>query len=601
MREHSTQTVETESNAEEQANSETVDDGLRRQILRAMGTVPIAASIAGCSGGDSNNGGGGSGVDLAGRGADEYGDVVDITIDAPVLQNIPDIQREIGKNWNKELGVQYEVKTTSWGTYLTKVWIQQNFDQMAWTFFGGSPERVDPQFYLSVPTTGMPMNVSSFSDSKYDELYQKYINTYGFEAKNEICKEMQTYWHNNIVSPINTAWPVFLQPYNSSKWDITPTKIIGANAAATMSIITAKPKTDDTTLTLGGQEVNQRPNIAAPTANAMDWLFRNVYDTCRRMTLDGKFENWALKSLERRDKTTFDLTLREGMKFHDGEPLTAEDLKFTFEFLSSHTFGKIDQHVEPVQKVTKQTDLTARVHLDKPWSTFTTSTLVYAWILPAHIWRDVPNQVNKPVNWDQKVGDNPPGEYAASGPLQVRSVSPDHIEFVAYKDHFSGHPAYDELIYERLGSPEAIRSNLVKGNIDLPIQVPTPSIAKKTAKQSKDIELIKTNSIQTWCYSFNTNNPPGDDLTFRKAARATTPSQKIIEVYRRGAGIQSDSTYIHPEHPWKFGRDDLPTMKEMYNPKKARQMLEDAGYAWDDQGRLRYPKGRETGSAETTQ
>jgi peptide/nickel transport system substrate-binding protein len=582
-------------------DAEGIEDERRRQLLRTLGTIPIAASVAGCSsGGDGGDGDGGSGgggggggsgdgPDLAGRGPDEYGDVVDITIDAPVLMNLPDIQREIGNTWERELGVQFEVVTTSWGTYLSKIWVEQNYDHMAWTFFGGSPERVDPSYYLSIPTEGRVQNVSNFSDPEYQEMYEEYTNTYDSEERDRIVGEMQQYWHENIVSPINTCWPVIQQPHNSAKWDIQKTAFIGAHTAATMSIISAEPKTDDTTLTLGGQEVNQRPNVTAPTANAMDWLFRSIYDTPRRMTFDGEFENWALDSVDRIDDTTIDLTLREGQQFHDGEDLTAEDLKFTFEFLSNHTFGKIDAHVDPVESVDTQTDLTARVNLERPWSTFLTSSLVYTWILPKHIWESVPDEVEEPVNWKQEVGDDPPGEYAASGPFQVVEVSPDYIELEAYDDHFSEYPNYDKLVYERLGSTEAIRSNLVEGNVDLPVAPSTPSVAQQTVEQSQDLELIESNAVRTFCYSFNTNNPPGDDLTFRKAARATTPSQKIIDVYRRGAGIPSDSTYVHPEHPWGLGQGDLPTMQEMYDPEGARQMLEDAGYAWDGQGRLHYP------------
>jgi len=277
------------------------------------------------------------------------------------------------------------------------------------------------------------------------------------------------------------------------------------------------------------------------------------------------------------------------MEFHDGEPVTAEDLQFTFEFLSTYTFGKIDEHVEPIDSVGLETDLTVRVDLERPWATFTTNTLVYAWLLPRHIWEGVPDQVDEPVNWDQQVGEDPPGEWAASGPLKVRSVSPERIELEAYDNHFSGYPKYDELIYQELGSEEAIRTELVEGNIAFPIQTPSVAVAEQAAEQSDQIEAIRENGLTTQCYSFNTGVPPGDDLVFRKATRKVVPSQKIIDVHNRGAGIQSDSTYIHPEHPLDIGREDLPMMTDMRDPEEARVMLEEAGYAWDEQGRLHYP------------
>ncbi|NHN48052.1 hypothetical protein G9464_10635 [Halostella sp. JP-L12] len=562
---------------------DSLKEAKRRQVLKSLGAVAAAGSLAGCSSGDDDS------PDLAGRGSDDYGDTIELSIDAPRLQNIPDIMRDIGNHWEQELGITFNIETTSWGTYLDMIWIQQDYENVAWTFFGGSPERFDPQFFLSVHTPDNPQNVSNWTDPEYTELYQEYTRTFDEERRNEIVGEMQTMWHEDHASTVNICWPVDLFPYDAERWNLEPTTMIGAGAASTMTLITAEPQGDETSLIIGGEEVNQRPNVTAPTANAMDWLFRSVYDTCRRLSLDGEFINWAIENFEVIDETTIDLTLREGMEFHDGEPVTAEDLQFTFEFLSSYTFGKIDTHVQPIDSVSLETDLTARVHLEDPWANFTTNTLVYTWILPVHIWGDVPNQVDEPVNWSQEVGNNPPGDWAASGPLQVRSVSPERIELEAYDDHFSDYPQYDELIYQRQGSEEAVRSELVEGNIHAKLQVPSVSMANQAADQGDHIELIEEDSLLTQCYSFNVNNSPGDDLVFRKALRACTNANQMMQVHRRGHAVESDSTYIHPEHPLELGRDDLPTMPEMYDPENARQMLEDADYAWDDNGQLRYP------------
>lgn len=560
----------------------------RREVIESMSLAAVAASVGTLAGCTSSSGSNESGnVNLAGRGTDDFGEVVQITFDLPQFAGYPDVGREIANHWKEQLGIQTELVTTSWGTYLNMVWIDQEFDQWAMTPFGGSPERFHPQFYLSVPTGTQPMNVSSFEDPEYTEMFEELTQTLGIEEQRPLIKEMQTYWHENIVSPVSYMWPENVQPYNAREWNITPTELIGATSTSTMTITKAEPKGDRTKLLVGGQEVNQRPNVTAPTANAMDWLFRSVYDTCRRLSFEGEFVNWAAESVDKIDPTTFDITLREGMKFHDGEPVTAEDLKFSFEFLSEYTFGKIDAHVEPIDSVSTETDLTARVNLERRWATFPTNTLVYAWILPEHIWGEVPEVTDEPVNWDQTVGDNPPGEWAASGPLKIREVAPERIELEAYDDHFSGFPKYDEFIYQTLGSEEAIRRELVEDNIDLALQTPSDAIAEKALEQGDHLEAVRETGLTTQCYSFNTQAKPGDDLTFRKATRKVVPTELIIDVHARGNGIQSDSTYIHPKQ--EFGRDDLPTMKEMYDPEAARQMLEDAGYGWDGQGRLHYP------------
>jgi peptide/nickel transport system substrate-binding protein len=581
------------------ANLGNFDSEDRRDFIKKMGLTAIVGSggaLAGCAGNGNSNGNGNSGssdgngeADLAGRGSDDFGEPVEIKFDFPELLNYPDHGRAIANLWEAELGIVPEMVTTSWGTYLDMVWIGQGFDQWAWTGFGGSPERFHPQFFLSVPTEDQPLNVSSYSDPEYEEMYEEFTQTVDVDEQIELAKEMQRFWHENIVSPVSYAWPVNIMPYDSENWDIEPTKLVGASSESTMTLITAEPTGDDTTLLMGGQEVNQRPNVVAPTANAMDWFFRIAYDTCVRLDLDGNFVNWALSDIEQIDGQTYDLTLREDMEFHDGEPVTAEDLQFTFEFLSEYTFGKIDEHVEPIESVDLETDLTARVNLNQRWATFTTNTLVYSWILPRHIWEDVPDQSEEPVNWTQEVGDDPPGDWVASGPFKVRSVSPERIEFEAYDDHFSGYPNYDGIIYQTLGSQEALRSELVEDNIDISMGTPSTQIARLAEEQADHISTTESNSFATQCYSFNTQEPPGDDLVFRKATRKVLPVDEIIEVHRRGAAIESDSTYIHPEHP-VFESVDLPTVSEMRDPEEARVMLEEAGYAWDEEGRLRYPQ-----------
>ena len=122
------------------------------------------------------------------------------------------------------------------------------------------------------------------------------------------------------------------------------------------------------------------------------------------LRLDGELnlKPCAAESYELVNPTTYDLTLRPGMKWHDNKPVTIEDAKFTFDYLLKWKPPFWDSFMSPVKSAEIIGPATLRVHLNGPSATFDRLSLVQITILPKHVWENVPDKVGvkSPMEWD---------------------------------------------------------------------------------------------------------------------------------------------------------------------------------------------------------
>ena len=116
---------------------------------------------------------------------------------------------------------------------------------------------------------------------------------------------------------------------------------------------------------------------------------------------------------------TVDVTIREGMKFHDGKPLTSGDVKFTFDLMIKHKAPYFKTCLGPVKSVEVIDLYKIRFHLEKAYAPFVTQTLTMIPLLPKHVWE----KLEKPKEYQNSelvysftkiFGDNPQTHKRAS-------------------------------------------------------------------------------------------------------------------------------------------------------------------------------------------
>ena len=182
-------------------------------------------------------------------------------------------------------------------------------------------------------------------------------------------------------------------------------------------------------------------------------------------------------------------------------------------------------------------------------------------------------------NPQQFANDNPVG----SGPYKVkyrREGSELYLE--RREDHFDA--PLSDLLYVVYGSAEIVAQSLKTGSIDVSFQpVPPAAVAEMEANESLEVVEAQSNGINSLRYK--TTGPVFWNRDLRRALFYAIPYQRIAdEIYGGKAALTA--TQITPVNAY-WHNNNIP--KPAYDLDKARQILEEAGFTWDADGRLHFP------------
>jgi peptide/nickel transport system substrate-binding protein len=276
--------------------------------------------------------------------------------------------------------------------------------------------------------------------------------------------------------------------------------------------------------------------------------------------------------------------LVKNAKWHDGQPFTSKDVKFTLDYVIDNQMEMFSDYVSHVTSVDTPDDYTVVLTTDIP-----TATMEAIWIpmLPEHIWKNVdPKSIQ---TYEEK---NPIG----TGPFKfVEWKKGEYLKLAANDDYFGGRPAIDEVIFVHYANSDVMIQALKLGEIDVASSVP-PTMFEDLSKTAniKTIERPQIGfvelGINTWDTSLTKNNPDLPDLAsiesqgnpllldkrIRTAMSHAIDRQKIVDIVLLGHGTPG-STLVSPGTP--FWHLELPP-DQLYefNLEKAKKILQDAGY-----------------------
>ena len=535
----------------------------RREVLKMTGGVAGLTSVAGC---------------LGGGGDGDHGELVpELDLLLPQFLSFDDHGRQISTQWENSLGIRIDYEVIDWNTYLDRVFSEPfDYPHMAHASYAGTPERIDPEFIFSTLVSDSVQNKSFYENSEYDEVYNEYLQAFDDEEKNQAIEKLQNIILEDVPIIEYFRSPT-ANPTNTADWDIEPTQLLGSGAAATQTHLLAEPTGDESMLVIGWDGRYNQPNPMNVISGPIWAFFGNVFDTFRRVDTDGSYINWAVDSFEVIDNRTIDLTLRDGMTFHDGEDVTSEDLAFTLNMHRDYSFPKYAIFGDYLEEATTQTDTTVRVTFEEPYAPFLTGGAVSFKIVPEHIWRDVLDS-DDPVNYQMD-----DSEAIGSGPFQVVELSDEELVLEAFDDHWMS-PEYDELRVVSQDSLEGIRSNIVAGNIDMVSQEISPEVAQRTADESDGLEMLSESGLQWSCIVLDNTIYPTRDRPFRRALQKSLDPQVLKDSIYEGTGDIATGALVHPTRD--LGRNVSPMS---FNVEEARNILSEAGYTWDSNDRLHYP------------
>jgi peptide/nickel transport system substrate-binding protein len=295
-------------------------------------------------------------------------------------------------------------------------------------------------------------------------------------------------------------------------------------------------------------------------------------------------------------------TIRSGVKFSDGQPLTANDVAYTYNRIMTGQVEKASwiSYLKGVTSITAPDDTTLVMKLKKPSATL---PLLPIPIVPEHVWKDVSEKEVKSYSAEPEGGKPVVG----SGPFRLVSGEADGstFKFEANPDYWGGAPHIDGVVFQFYKNDDSAVQALKKGEVDFvenitPLEVKSlqgePGITPHNGGSPGVDEIaVKSRSIDTKTGKpIGNPNPAVLDPKFRHALGYALDLPTLIKKVYQGAG-EPGTTIIPPAY--KDYRWDPPADEAMtYDPDKAGQLLDEAGYKMGSDGFRTLPNGKPIGT-----
>ena len=266
-------------------------------------------------------------------------------------------------------------------------------------------------------------------------------------------------------------------------------------------------------------------------------------------------ESWTVSA----DQRLYEFKLREGLKFHNGDPFTAEDVKFSFQ----RAKGKVLR--EKVREVEVVGPSRVRFHLHEAWPDFMAfyGTLVTGagWVVPKKYVERVGNDSFK----KQPVG---------LGPYKFVSHTPG-IELVmeAFEGYWRKVPSVKRLVFKSVPEATTRLAMLKRGEVDIAYLLDVPQAQE--VKRDPTLKLAFSGGIAVWFLDFLDQwdpKSPWADKRVRLAANYAIDRWALSEAETLGASKPAGN-FI--PRTFEFA---LPIEPYRYDPVKAKQLLAEAGY-----------------------
>jgi peptide/nickel transport system substrate-binding protein len=330
--------------------------------------------------------------------------------------------------------------------------------------------------------------------------------------------------------------------------------------------------------------VNELPRGLEPAENSGNVDVRvtySIFDTLIRRDFSvegggaGSLKPGLAESWRRLTPYVLEVKLRRGVKFHNGDEFTADDVVFTFspERMTGPTavipegrryFGHLQsvQKIDPytVRFVTAKSDVVLEQRL----------AAYKAWIVSRKHWMkyktDDPKWMERAL---REVRWNPVG----TGPLKFKEWKKDQfVAFTAYDGHFAGKPAFRSVTFREVPELATRIAGLVSGEFGIIVDVPPDQIP--VIQRYRDIEARSVVLENSHVVVFNSNAPALKDKRLRAALSLAIDRKKLRDALWQG------KNYTPNGHQLKsFGSMyDAGRKGYAYDPERARKLARESGY-----------------------
>ncbi|HEY5168746.1 MAG TPA: ABC transporter substrate-binding protein [Thermoleophilia bacterium] len=271
------------------------------------------------------------------------------------------------------------------------------------------------------------------------------------------------------------------------------------------------------------------------------------------------------------DGLVWTFKLRSGVKWSDGQPFSASDVAFTYNYIIKNQLVNFTSYTENIDKAVAVDPLTVQIVCSKP-----KADMLYLWIpiVPEHIWAKVPGK---------RAGNDfqPKLPLVGTGPFQVAEVKSGGFVKLVKNPYYWDQPAIDEVLIQIYQNADTMTQELKSGALDYAWGLPTAQFKALSSEpglktNAADIRYFSSVSLNTYTGKDSLGDPALRDVAFRRALIWAVDKQRVVDISYGGYGsvAQGIITPDVPTYYWTPAADAT----YGFDLAKAGQMLDAAGY-----------------------
>lgn len=578
------------------------DSTSRRQMLRGLG-IATAAAMAGCTGdgggGDGDGGGGGGNGESSGTGSADVGEAGERV---PTLEieywsdmgsytqvfeaSIPGIEKDLEEN----LGLEVEAIPVAFTTQINNNFQDKRTNHFSYWTHSLSPDRLDPyefcwRYNLTWAGANGSGNPSNYADCDHSVAALEQATATTPEQREQAVVESQSAMSEDIGT-IPLAQILRFGAYDTENVEAAGLGSTGLQPTGYRALIESSSTSDQPLkANINPVTAETKTHLVINSSGSLALWNHLIYSTLMEYNEDYELEPVLAASEPEVANDGRDITfeLRDAT-FHDGEPITAEDVKWTYNFIADNASNYPKASSPPYDSIEVVDEKTVTFRMQEPFLPLISRVLPRWGVLPKHIWEEGGASDNpRNVELDPIVG---------SGPYKVDNFQQGTtIQTTPHDGHPVHEPENDLYMSVYQDSQSAFRG-FRNREINMFLRAPA-TIGNQIREDLDFAEVVNTNGFLPYLlypqYSFG----PGK---FREMRHAV--SQAIDRRALNQTALYGDSeTLLHstpftPTHPSYPGKENLTKIadSETANPETAKQILRDEGWSFDDNGRLRYPE-----------
>lgn len=277
-------------------------------------------------------------------------------------------------------------------------------------------------------------------------------------------------------------------------------------------------------------------------------------------------EDWTVSE----DGLEYIFNLRSGLTFHNGDPLTAEDLVFTCERTTDPDFASPQANkLALIEEITAQDETTLYIRQSAPYAPFLATACSRG---PGRALLPISRRAVEEMG-DEQFGQAPVG----CGPFMI---DPDSVEvgggfdLLAFEDWYGGRPYLDKVTVQLVAEPSTLVSALEAGDVDMVDILPLTGYEQIAAID--DITMVEAAGTNWYGLTMNYTRPPWDNPNARMAVAKAIDNEDLIARAFFGHGTPSVGP-LAPAFGWVYIPPDEVDNPQAFDLDEARELVAAAG------------------------